>query len=104
MVVAKKVQVWQMVSYRQPRAWGLVQWPFSQEPGIGLLSEGAHVGAFGVGWQWRWGVESLDPVGNVEVFVRYGAIGDLGVGEGHRRGLVSEERGDGFQVHDSVYW
>jgi hypothetical protein len=49
----------------------------SQEPGAGLLAEGALVGAFGVGGQWRWGVDGLDPAGDVEVFVDDGPVCDL---------------------------
>ena len=74
----------------------------SQEPGIGILAEGAHVGAFGVGGQCRGGVEGLDSVGDVEVFVRDCPVCTLGVGEGHRHGLVSEERGDRVDAHPAV--
>jgi hypothetical protein len=50
-----------------------------------LDAETAHVGAFGVFGE-AGGVEGFDLVGDGEVFVGDGAVGDAGVGHGHLEG------------------
>jgi hypothetical protein len=64
-------------------------------------AEPFHVGPFGVGGE-PVGVEVFDLVGDGEVFVGDGAVGDAGVGHGHLEGFVAEEGGDGFEAHTPV--
>ena len=59
------------------------------------------VGPFGVGGE-PVGVEVFDLVGDGEVFVGDGAVGDPGVGHGHLEGSVAQEGGDGFEAHPPV--
>ena len=47
-------------------------------------------------------VEGVDLVGNGEVLVDDGAVGDLGVAQGHVHAAVAEHRGDGLERHASV--
>jgi len=47
-------------------------------------------------------VQGLDLLGDGEVLVGDGAVGDAGVDQGHGHRLVPEERGDGFQAHPAV--
>lgn len=64
-------------------------------------AEPFHVGPFGVGGE-PVGVEVFDLVGDGEVFVGDGAVGDPGVGHGHLESLMAEEGGDGFETHTPV--
>ena len=66
-----------------------------------LDAEAAHVGSFGVFGE-PGGVEGFDLVGDGEVFVGDGAVGDPGIGHGHLEGLVAQEGGDGFEAHAPV--
>ncbi len=47
-------------------------------------------------------VEGLDLLGDGEVLVGDGAVGDLGVAQGHVQAAVAEQRGDGLQAHAAV--
>ena len=48
------------------------------------------------------GVEGFDLVGDGEVFVGDGAVGEPGIGHGHLEGLVTEEGSNGFEAHPPV--
>ena len=50
----------------------------------------------------RVGVEGFDLVGDGEVLVGDGAVGDLRVAQGHVHRVVPEQRGDRLQAHAPV--
>ena len=47
-------------------------------------------------------VEGFDLLGDGEVFVGDGLVGDAGVNHCHGEGFVSEQRGDGVEAHAAV--
>ncbi len=47
-------------------------------------------------------VEGFDLLGDVEVLLGDGLVGDPGVDHGHGEGLVTEQGGDGVNAHASV--
>ena len=47
-------------------------------------------------------VEGFDLVGDGEVLLGDGAVGDFGVAQGHVQAAVSQQRGDGFEGHAAV--
>ena len=47
-------------------------------------------------------VEGLDLLGDGEVLVGNGSVGDPGVDQGHGHGLVPEQRGDRLEAHAAV--
>ena len=47
-------------------------------------------------------VEDFDFLGDREVLLGDGAVGNLGVAKGHVHAVVAEHRGDGFQAHLAV--
>ena len=47
-------------------------------------------------------VEGFDFLGDREVLLGDGAVGNLGVAKGHVHAVVAEHRGDGFQTHAPV--
>ena len=78
-------------------AEGPVAVAVAEEASVGFDGEAFHVGAFEVSGQRSClVVGGFDGLGDSEVFVGDGAVGDAGVGEGHVHGAVAEQGGDGF--------
>ena len=75
----------------------------AEHAGVHLSSQFGHLRAFGVGGQGLWGVvEGLDLLGDCEVLVGDGAVGDARVHESHPHRSMSEKRSDRFQRHAAV--
>ena len=73
------------------------------EESVVLATELGHLRSDGVGGQFPGlFVEGVDLVGDGEVLVGDGAVGDLGVAQGHVHAAVAEHRGDRLERHASV--
>ena len=70
---------------------------------VHLGPQSTHIGAFvGGGEVLGLAVERFDFLGDREVFVGDGLVGDAGIDHRHCQGLVTEECGDCFETHASV--
>lgn len=67
-------------------------------PGQAGQVRSEHVGGQGAGLL----IEGVDLLGDDEVLVGDGAVGDLGLAQRHVQRLVSEHRGDGLDGHAPV--
>ena len=77
---------------------GRVQWPLPRSRWCSrrsraILGPMASAGSGSAG-----GVEGVDLVGDGEVLIGHGAVGDLGVAQGHVHAAVAEHRGDRLQA------
>ena len=72
-----------------------IRWVLAAQPG--------HQGSDRVGGQHLWlTVEGFDLVGDGEVLLGAGAVGDPGVTQGHVQAAVAKHRGDCLQGHAAV--
>ena len=75
----------------------------AEHAAVHLGAEFAHLGAFVVGGELAGlVVEGFDLLGDGEVLVGDGLVGDAGVDHGHGEGLVAEQGGDGVEAHAAV--
>jgi hypothetical protein len=73
------------------------------EQAVVVASESGHPWADQVGWERVvLSVQGFDLLGDGEVFVSNGSVGDFGVAQGHVQAAVAEPGGDGFQGHAAV--
>ena len=102
MLVWKKLQVSQIDFEGAVQLFGSGAVAVAEESVV-LAAQPGHLGSDGVGGQWfGLGVEGVDLVGDGEVLIGHGAVGDLGVAQGHVHAAVAEHRGDRFQGHAAV--
>jgi hypothetical protein len=75
----------------------------AEHAAVHLGAEAAHLGAFVRGGEPAGlVVEGFDLLGDVEVLVGDGLVGDAGIDHRHRQGLVAEQGGNRVEAHPPV--
>ena len=102
MLVWKNEQFSQMASKAQSSSVGSGAVAVAEESVV-LAAQAGHLGSDGVcGERFGGGVEGVDLVGDGEVLIGDGAVGDLGVAQCHVHAAVAQHRCDRLQAHAAV--